>query len=107
MPDVLTRTRHKLAFFCRVVLLYYLRTCKALWWAVSMSVRAGGQMRNTRKCWKVWQIGLVAGWVLLLAANLSAQGIYATLTGVVSDPSQAVVANAKATLTDTRSGSAR
>ena len=44
---------------------------------------------------------------LLLAANLSAQGIYATLTGVVSDPSQAVVAKAKVTLKDAQSGSQR
>ena len=64
-------------------------------------------MKQTRNFGKGWRIGLVAGWVLLLAANLPAQGIYATLTGVVSDPSQAVVAKAKATLTDARSGSTR
>src|SRR5690242_442740 len=40
-------------------------------------------------------------------AGLYAQGIYATLTGVVSDPSTAVVAKAKVTLTDTQSGSTR
>src|SRR5436190_24054471 len=45
--------------------------------------------------------------VLTLAANLSAQGIYATLTGVVSDPSQAVVTKAKVTLTNAQSGSQR
>ena len=43
----------------------------------------------------------------LLAANLAAQGIYATLTGVVSDPSSAVVTKAKVTLKDARSGSQR
>ena len=43
----------------------------------------------------------------LLAANLPAQGIYATLTGVVSDPSSAVVAAAKVTLKDAQSGSQR
>src|SRR5581483_3228484 len=43
----------------------------------------------------------------LMASNVSAQGIFATLTGVVSDPSQALVANAKVTLTDAQSGSAR
>jgi hypothetical protein len=64
-------------------------------------------MSNTRKSGKGWGIGLVAGCALLLAGNLPAQGIYATLTGVVSDPSQAVVARAKATLTDARSGSTR
>ena len=36
-----------------------------------------------------------------------AQGIFATLTGVVTDPSQSVVAGAKVTLTDTTSGSVR
>src|ERR1700681_3663603 len=45
--------------------------------------------------------------VACLAANLSAQGIYATLTGVVSDPSQAVVAKAKVTLKDAQSGAQR
>ena len=43
----------------------------------------------------------------LFAASLSAQGIYATLTGVVTDQSTAVVAKAKVTLTDTQSGSVR
>ena len=45
--------------------------------------------------------------VFLLAGSLSAQGIYATLTGVVSDPSQAVVTKAKVTLTNMQSGSQR
>ena len=49
--------------------------------------------------------------VLVLAAaltpNLPAQGIYATLTGLVTDQSQAVVAGAKATLKDVQSGSQR
>src|SRR5271167_1543075 len=54
-----------------------------------------------------WRIGSLAALALVLAANLSAQGIYATLTGVVSDPSQAVVAKAKVTLKDTQSGSQR
>jgi hypothetical protein len=64
-------------------------------------------MGKTQILGKGWRIGLVAGLALLLAANLSAQGIYATLTGVVSDPSQAVVAKAKAVLKDTQSGSQR
>jgi hypothetical protein len=42
-----------------------------------------------------------------LAAHLSAQGIYATLTGVVTDPSTAVVPKATVTLTDAQSGSQR
>lgn len=43
----------------------------------------------------------------LAATTLSAQSIYATLTGVVSDPAQAVVPNAKVTLTNVASGDVR
>src|SRR5689334_6613014 len=51
---------------------------------------------------------LVAGAILLIATgNLVAQGVYATLTGVVSDPTQAVITGAKVTLTDDQSGSKR
>ncbi len=39
--------------------------------------------------------------------SLLAQGVFATLTGVVSDPTGAVVPNAKIVLTDAGSGSAR
>ena len=42
-----------------------------------------------------------------LAANLPAQSIYATLTGVVSDPSQGLVAQATVRIRDERSGSLR
>ena len=42
-----------------------------------------------------------------LAGSLPAQGIYATLTGVVTDPSGAVVAKAKVLLKDAQSGSSR
>jgi len=45
--------------------------------------------------------------VLVLAVSLPAQGIYATLTGVVTDPSQAVVPQAKVVLKDSQSGSQR
>ncbi len=44
---------------------------------------------------------------VLAASTLSAQGIYGTLTGLVSDPSAAVVAKAKVTLKDAQSGSLR
>jgi hypothetical protein len=54
-----------------------------------------------------WRLSFLVGCLLLVAANVSAQGIYATLTGVVSDPSQAVVTKAKITLTDVQSGSQR
>jgi hypothetical protein len=45
--------------------------------------------------------------LMLLAVNGWAQGIFATLTGVVSDPSQALVSGAKVTLRDVQSGSLR
>src|ERR1035437_4772 len=50
-----------------------------------------------------------AAFILLcaLAANLPAQSIYATLTGVVSDPSQGLVAQATVRLRDEGSGSLR
>jgi Carboxypeptidase regulatory-like domain len=45
--------------------------------------------------------------ILFTGTTLLAQGVFATLTGVVSDPTGAVVPNAKITLTDATSGSAR
>lgn len=45
--------------------------------------------------------------LLLLSVAASSQGIFATLTGVVTDPSQSVVPNAKVTLKDVESGSVR
>src|SRR2546429_435570 len=45
--------------------------------------------------------------LLICGISLQAQGIFATLTGVVSDPSGSVVANAKIVLRDAVSGSAR
>lgn len=45
--------------------------------------------------------------VLCVTGAIWAQGIFATLTGVVSDPSGALIANAKVTLRDAQSGSAR
>ena len=63
-------------------------------------LRRGRQFRIVR---------ILAGFALatILATNLAAQGIYATLTGVVTDPSQAVVSVAKVTLKDSQSGSLR
>ncbi|HXB69463.1 MAG TPA: carboxypeptidase-like regulatory domain-containing protein [Candidatus Acidoferrales bacterium] len=55
--------------------------------------------------WTTFLTGLAL--FAVLATGLSAQGIYATLTGIVSDPSQAVVAKAKVTLKDAQSGSMR
>src|SRR3954453_15001011 len=65
------------------------------------------QIKRTRNFFRSWRLGTLAGCLLLMAANLSAQGIYATLTGVVSDPSQALVVKAKVTLKDAQSGSQR
>src|ERR1044071_9845318 len=45
--------------------------------------------------------------IAMLAADLPAQSIYGTLTGIVSDPSQAVVAGAKLKLRDEQSSSTR
>jgi len=53
---------------------------------------------------KLLSIGLL---LLFLSSSAWSQGIFATLTGVVTDPSQSVVPNAKVTLTDVASGSQR
>jgi hypothetical protein len=50
-------------------------------------------------------IGLMLSW--FGSIELDAQGLFGTLTGVVSDPSGAVVANAKVRLRDAGSGSER
>jgi hypothetical protein len=49
----------------------------------------------------------VACVLALMVGAMWGQGIFATLTGVVSDPSNALVSGAKVTLTDAASGSAR
>ena len=49
----------------------------------------------------------VIAFAALLAANLPAQSIYGTLTGIVSDPSGSVVAGASLKLRDQQSGSQR
>jgi len=48
-----------------------------------------------------------AAFTTFIASNLPAQSIYATLTGVVSDPTQALVAQASVKLKDSQSGSLR
>src|SRR5271165_5007869 len=50
-------------------------------------------------------VGIV--FTALLAINLPAQSIYGTLTGIVSDPSGAVIAGATLKLRDQQSGSQR
>src|SRR5881394_1003350 len=53
---------------------------------------------------KLLSFGLL---LVLLSSGAWSQGIFATLTGVVTDPSQSVVPNAKITLRDVGSGSER
>src|SRR5438270_544730 len=48
-----------------------------------------------------------ASFFAFLATNLPAQSIYGTLTGVVSDPAEALVAQASVKLRDQQSGSLR
>ena len=50
---------------------------------------------------------LIFGGLLVLPTGVYGQSIYGTLTGIVSDPSGAVVANAKLQLRDMQSGSQR
>ncbi len=57
------------------------------------------------KCWTRILAGFA--FLVLLATNLPAQSIYATLTGVVTDSTQAVVPNATVKLRDESSGSLR
>ena len=56
---------------------------------------------------KSLRITLVAVCLALLAGSLVAQSIFATLTGVVSDPAQALVPNAKVVLKNSASGDTR
>src|ERR1035441_1286266 len=78
MTNVLTQTSHKLAFFRRVVLLYYVRTCKSA--SCSFHVWGGkGQMRRTHNTCTVWRVGLFCGGGVLLGAHLSAPGVLAPL----------------------------
>ena len=56
------------------------------------------------KVGKLLSCGLL---LALLSSGAWAQGIFATLTGIVTDPSQSVVPNAKVTLHDVGSGSER
>ena len=53
------------------------------------------------------RIAALASFLAFCGQPLLAQGVFATLTGVVSDPTGAVVPNAKVVLTDAGSGSAR
>jgi hypothetical protein len=54
---------------------------------------------------KILRLALLSA--LLAATTLSAQSIYGTLTGVVTDPAQAVVPNARVIITNTASGDVR
>jgi Carboxypeptidase regulatory-like domain len=65
------------------------------WRGVSVNVR------------RLSRIAALVSFLVFCGQPLLAQGIFATLTGVVSDPTGAVVPNAKVVLTDAGSGSAR
>lgn len=56
-----------------------------------------------------WAKAVLVGAILvaLTGSNATAQSIFATLTGVVADPSQAVVPQAKVTLKNESSGDQR
>lgn len=56
---------------------------------------------------KLLRISLVAICLAMLAGSAVAQSIYATLTGVVSDPAQALIPNAKVVLKNSASGDLR
>src|SRR3954447_12149789 len=56
---------------------------------------------------KIRQLFCAAGLLFLFAATVWTQAIFGTLTGIVSDPSGAVVANAKVTLRNSLSGDVR
>jgi hypothetical protein len=63
-------------------------------------------MLNNRLSKWMW-VAAVFCCLLMFGPSASGQSIYATLTGVVTDPSQAVVPNAKITLKNTASGDTR
>ena len=72
--------------------------------AIIRSQTNGGCMRRTAK----WLRGLVAAFMFCSTApDAFAQSVFATLTGIVADPSQAVVPNARVTLTNAASGATR
>jgi len=56
---------------------------------------------------KLVKLSCCVSLLALFSTSLWAQGIFATLTGVVTDPSEAVVGSAKVTLRDLGSGSLR
>jgi hypothetical protein len=56
---------------------------------------------------KALKLTVLLSLFVLMGVNMWGQGIFATLTGVVSDPSNAVVKGAKVILVDATSGSAR
>jgi len=56
---------------------------------------------------RVVRISVSLALFTLLAVSAWSQGIFATLTGLVTDPSGAVVSGAKVTLVDATSGSTR
>ena len=75
--------------------LYYRTILQCFWRGVSVNVR------------RFSRIAALVSFLVFCGQPLLAQGVFATLTGVVSDSTGAVVPNAKVVLTDAGSGSAR
>src|SRR5436305_4327404 len=90
MSDAGSRLRNTISWK-NVFLQYKRRTLKLRRMAM---LRAG----------KLLSFGLL---LVCLSSSAWSQGIFATLTGVVTDPSQSVVPSAKVTLRDVGSGSER
>src|SRR5882762_2845670 len=56
---------------------------------------------------KMWKLAVLLCLFALVDVDAWGQAIFATLTGVVSDPSGSVISGAKVVLKETQSGSAR
>ena len=55
-------------------------------------------------CSRIWRFCTVLSLILLSGAGLIAQSVHGTLAGVVSDPSGAVIQNAKVSIVNTATG---
>ncbi len=60
-------------------------------------------MLSLRK-WAPWALCLVTGLVFCISQNASAQQVFGSIVGTVTDPSGAAVDNAKVTITDMEKG---
>src|SRR3974390_161289 len=87
---------------------------------IALSTRSQRPRLRTQRNWGHFQmtkwsfqmtkwtkIALVVCCLALLAGILNAQSVFATLTGVITDPAQSVIPNAKVTLKNAASGDVR